>query len=380
MQLILIWLLLMGFLTTSGLTPAEPPGCEVDIAKPYLVAEDNQPLGDRIPLILIHGWLGECSGGEQGWENVIATIKHRGFALFKVYRFIYPSRRLSLEQAGRALKGAIAARPELDGRRLLLIGHSRGGLVARTYMEFDGGGERTIKLITLATPHHGSPLASLLALVDGQLGNGRVREDLKRIFGLSRYSDLLLVGAKLTVSFGYRLIYGIAPQSFLDMRWDDYDGLVQQDYARYSARVKEELDNLFLQKLNSIPRFDHKIIAYYGYLSPTARALGWGDPQRVFYRLSGELERTLPGDFCWNDGLIPIQSASFAGHKVTRRGPFSSMNHVDIRDHPQVLRRLMKDLRGIAQEEGLRGRDSPQEAAVRACGLLGGEPLRLCAD
>jgi len=377
MQPVLIWLLLAGFLISTPL--GRPPGCEADVAKPYLVAEDSQPLGDRIPLILIHGWIGECSGGKQGWESVIATIKHKGgFAHFKVYRFIYPSRRLSLEEAGKALEKAIAVQAELRDRRLLLVGHSRGGLVARTYMEFDRGGKRIIKLITLTTPHHGSPLASLLVIVDGGL-KGRVRDDLKRILGLGRGSDLLLSGAKLLASLGYRLFFGIDDRSFLDMRWDDYDGVIQEDYAGYSGRVKEALDNLFLQKLNSSTRFDHKIIAYYGYLSPTG-APDWRDPQRAFYRLSGELERALPGDFRLSDGLIPVQSASFAGHDIARRGPFSSMTHTDIRDHPQVLRQLMEDLKGIAREERLRGRASPQEAAVRACGLLLGEPFKLCAD
>ena len=380
MQPILIWLLLAGFLISAPL--GRPLGCEADVAKPYLVAEDAQPLGDRVPLILIHGWIGECSGGKQGWENVIARIEREGgFTLFKVYRFIYPSRRLSLEQAGEVLAKTIAARPELNGRRLLLVGHSRGGLVARTWMELYGGGEQTIRLITLATPHHGSPLASLLALVDGDLKE-TVREDLKRIFNLDRYSDPLLAGVKLLVSIGYRLIYRIDPASFLDMRWDDYDGLIQQDYARYSDRVKEALDNLFLRKLNSITRWDRKIIAYYGYLDPNVnvRDPRWNKGlQRAFYRWSGELERALPGDFRWNDGLIPIQSASFAGHEVTRRGPFPSMTHVDIRDHPQVLQRLLKDLEMIAQKERLRDRVRPTEAAVRACDPLPGEPLKLCA-
>ncbi|MFQ6090001.1 MAG: esterase/lipase family protein [Candidatus Bipolaricaulia bacterium] len=375
MQPVLIWLLLAGFLISTPL--GRPPGCEADVAKPYLVAEDSQPLGDRIPLILIHGWIGECSGGKQGWENVIARIKRGGgFALFKVYRFIYPSRWLSLEQAGRALEEAIAAKPELHARRLLLIGHSRGGLVARTWMEFDGGGERTIRLITLATPHHGSPLASLLAIFDGGL-KGRVKDDLKRIFNLGRHSDLLLSGAKLLASLGYQLFFGIDDRSLLDMRWDNYDGLVQEDYAQYSERVREALDNLFLQRLNAVTRFDRKIIAYYGYLS--SRAPDWQDPRRALYQWSGELERALPGDFRWNDGLIPIQSASFAGHEVERRGPFPSMSHIDIRDHPQVLRQLMEDLKRISQDERLRGRTSPREAAASACDLIAG-PLKLCAN
>ncbi len=384
MQFILACLLVVGFLASTGLMPGQTPACPVD-APPYLAAEDDRPLGGRIPLILVHGWIAECHGGKQGWERLIARIeREEGSAPFKIYRFIYSSRRLGLEGAGSALAEAVAARGELQGEGLLLIGHSVGGLVARTFMELDGGGERTIKLITLATPHHGSPLASLLALVDGQWSSSAAQEDLKRILNLGRYSDPLLRGAKLLVSLSYRLIYGIDPAGFLDLRWDDYDDLTQQDYAGYSERIKEALDNRFLQRLNSSTRFDHKIIAYYGYLGHRAFDLRrGGELPFIFYGWSGELERRLPGNFDWNDGLIPIQSASFAGHRITRRGPFPSMTHTDIRDHPQVQSRLLEDLEAIAAEtEAKNGSDFPKVAA-KICGC---EPaplewrLKLCAD
>jgi triacylglycerol lipase len=45
--------------------------------------------------------------------------------------------------------------------RVILLGHSMGGLVARTYLRRFGAGARVAKVITLATPHHGSELARL---------------------------------------------------------------------------------------------------------------------------------------------------------------------------------------------------------------------------
>lgn len=43
-----------------------------------------------------------------------------------------------------------------------IVGHSMGGLVARTYVQRHGGLARVRRLVTLAAPHHGSLLAWLV--------------------------------------------------------------------------------------------------------------------------------------------------------------------------------------------------------------------------
>lgn len=39
-----------------------------------------------------------------------------------------------------------------------IVAHSRGGLAARDYIRFLGGGERVAHLVTLGTPHHGAAI------------------------------------------------------------------------------------------------------------------------------------------------------------------------------------------------------------------------------
>ncbi len=57
-----------------------------------------------------------------------------------------------------------------DIRRVHLLGHSNGGLVARQYIQRFGGHRRAMSLITLGTPHHGTPVAALgLWVVGGGL-------------------------------------------------------------------------------------------------------------------------------------------------------------------------------------------------------------------
>jgi len=48
------------------------------------------------------------------------------------------------------------------GERCDVIGHSMGGMVARSYLQRHGGRARVRKLVTLAAPHHGTILAWLL--------------------------------------------------------------------------------------------------------------------------------------------------------------------------------------------------------------------------
>ena len=64
--------------------------------------------------------------------------------------------------------------------RLILICHSMGGLVARWYVEREGGAALTRKLITIGTPHRGA-VAALQQLVNGvEKSVGPLRLDLSR--------------------------------------------------------------------------------------------------------------------------------------------------------------------------------------------------------
>lgn len=50
---------------------------------------------------------------------------------------------------------------------LAIIGHSKGGLIGRYYVKRLGGHERACALITLGTPHHGTPTAYVGAALTG---------------------------------------------------------------------------------------------------------------------------------------------------------------------------------------------------------------------
>jgi pimeloyl-ACP methyl ester carboxylesterase len=87
------------------------------------------------------------------------------------------------------LKNVISLAKASSGKGVILIGHSRGGLVARKYLEEKEGD--VIGLITISTPHHGSnmarwasyiaPLASIINPLLPDKNRGTVAKAVKRM-------------------------------------------------------------------------------------------------------------------------------------------------------------------------------------------------------
>lgn len=108
----------------------------------------------RPPVLLIHGY--QCNRGfwlwlrgslsRAGWQ--VATI-----SLNPVFNDIDGY----VEQVSRRIEEVCAA-TGMD--KVILVGHSMGGLVSRAYLRRSGKA-RVAKLVTLGSPHHGSHLAKL---------------------------------------------------------------------------------------------------------------------------------------------------------------------------------------------------------------------------
>lgn len=92
------------------------------------------------------------------------------------------SNRHNGRRLGRLVEPALERWRAQGGRfaqaRLVFVAHSMGGLVARWYIEREGGAELTRKLVTLGTPYRGAAKA-LVQLVNGvPSGLGRLAPDL----------------------------------------------------------------------------------------------------------------------------------------------------------------------------------------------------------
>lgn len=96
------------------------------------------------------------------------------------YMFSYDCREATIEEISEDLDNFILeeVQPTLD-ERLVLIGHSMGGIVSRYWVEELGGDELTIGVVLLGTPNRGTPSADALKemyqhdYLDKALYNGR---------------------------------------------------------------------------------------------------------------------------------------------------------------------------------------------------------------
>jgi predicted alpha/beta hydrolase family esterase len=111
---------------------------------------DPSPAPAAAPVLLLHGVL--CNSAV--WRDWIPGLAARG--LGPVYTLSYgpplSSVELFAEEAAAKIDAILAA---TGARKVALVGHSMGGLVARAYLRRYGGAKAHC-LVTIGTPHHGS--------------------------------------------------------------------------------------------------------------------------------------------------------------------------------------------------------------------------------
>jgi len=110
------------------------------------------PASDRVPVLLLHGY--GCNSGY--WARLVplldaAGISHASIDLEPVGGSI-DDYAAAVERTVEALRAATGA------RRVAIVAHSMGGLVARAWMRAHGSA-RVARLVTLGTPHQGTALA-----------------------------------------------------------------------------------------------------------------------------------------------------------------------------------------------------------------------------
>ncbi len=98
------------------------------------------------------------------WEVMEDRLRHDGYGVLSFdlggVLWRYQIRSIAEQAAIIADKvEGICARTGLS--RFHIVGHSMGGLIARHYVQHHGGDRRVKSLVTLGTPHHGTPTAFL---------------------------------------------------------------------------------------------------------------------------------------------------------------------------------------------------------------------------
>lgn len=111
----------------------------------------SDPVG--LPILLVHGY--GCNSGY--WHPMsealtAARISHHAVTLEPIFALIDDY----LPALHQAIEVLLA---ECASNRVILIGHSMGGLVCRAYLR-EHGSAHIAKVITIGTPHHGTALAN----------------------------------------------------------------------------------------------------------------------------------------------------------------------------------------------------------------------------
>jgi len=118
-----------------------------------LLIRDPLPAPARLPVVLIHGVL----VNDGVWLTLRRFLLRHDVA--PVYTMNYGPPLADIEWFAEQLDARIEqVRAATGSERVVLVAHSMGGLVARTYLRRFGA-QRVAKLITIGTPHHGSMLA-----------------------------------------------------------------------------------------------------------------------------------------------------------------------------------------------------------------------------
>jgi len=118
-----------------------------------ILVRDPAPAPATLPVLLIHGVL----VNDGVWLFTRRRLARRGVG--PIYTLNYGPPFADIEDFAVQLRARIERICALTGAtRVMLVGHSMGGLVSRAYLRRFGA-ERVAKLVTIGTPHHGSVLA-----------------------------------------------------------------------------------------------------------------------------------------------------------------------------------------------------------------------------
>lgn len=331
---------------------------------------------DCVPLVLIHGIHGydDCresitsGSADCNWMPLVNYLKETPQVWSRVqiyfYRYISDNGKTTID-IGAGLRSEIEStqfRSEFQ-KSFVVVAHSMGGIVARTFLNHGSprGYDRVLGVITLASPHHGTPTANK------HWRNWKVEQltgSTERLCNpllaclACRLTPVCLVEA--SDSFYWKrsdLAENPLIPNRSDLLWDDYDGYFSG--ARQALPNWEREDNPVLRGL---PAADaKKLIVYGSYLDPNDRSrLSWTesallrlfDDVRIPFdhkgleALSSIMERYLGMPL--NDGLVSILSALFNRNQYVagrRWSSFVGYDHLDMLGNPDGDSR--KDFNGV---------------------------------
>lgn len=235
------------------------------------------------------------------------------------------SRRLDIKghewlDAWRAASGAADA-------KLVLVGHSMGGLIARHFLECRDGWRDTRTLVTFGTPYRGS-VNALDTLVNGKK---------IKFFDLTKFARSMTSTHQLLPT--YPCYYaGDGEPACVDEA--DIPHLVR-------AKAKDALD--FHREIRAAVEKHLDDESYVEGRYSLGRIVGIKQPTNQSAVLKGdgvELRRTIGGDDPGGDGTVPRPSATPREYENDQGAAFSAERHASLQNDDHVLLQLTGILTG----------------------------------
>jgi len=210
--------------------------------------EKRTPGEGRRPIVLLHGFA--------AWSRVLLPLEH--FLTRELSRQVIRLRLgAGLESLDSAARRAAAFMSRIasvhPGERIDVVAHSMGGLVASCLLKTIDRGERLGTVITLGTPHRGTPFALAGARLLGRLGpslaqmapGSRFLEELERrpvpngsaLYSLAGLADLVVPAPCARLPHRARHHNRSLPAAD---HWDlVYGAAAQRDVAKLLSRCRE---------------------------------------------------------------------------------------------------------------------------------------------
>jgi triacylglycerol esterase/lipase EstA (alpha/beta hydrolase family) len=305
--------------------------CNAESAKLGTLVKLSDDDGKKPPLLLVHGIQGIKPNGDIAilddyWKVFLDTFWKNYKALqatYTLYVYQYCSDRVEVSAIAAELRNLID--DNLTDRNHVILAHSMGGLVATAYMadtvhlkgnwKDKAGGDTTIGLITLATPHHGTPGANSPKTLE------RYVPLLYRLF----YPRANKLYWESTLGRSHPAVNDSTLPNRSDLRWDNYD--LRFDNA--SERAVVDLNKKLYDRNQLFKKYDAKLIAYSGYLANSVSSMdaletlnemamsgsisSKENKHRVLNMANYFFGNGLSNKFKPTDGLVPFDSGLFCG-------------------------------------------------------------------
>ena len=309
----------------------------------------------RIPLVLVHGYGQERDKQTLwGWKRFLehARTNQSAFEDFDIYIWRHDT---SLPIGFNGCTGNAAQLAEYvdtlstnyaPGAKILFVAHSRGGLVVRAFMNYEGQGDKVLGLVTLGTPHHGSPLAVPEWAAIGWHNSMHPGTELffdffmsdreSAVFGTDRIGSLNLGWDNLDNAISQQTVLSLNVEFAVDgkvyLTPNDMNNPSKglDPTVFYSNTYKSKFGTLY--ELNQKEKYHTKIVAFAAYqedINDKSLKLFevFSDSNSLLQLSASILSKCHKGiiniksNFLLNDGLVPLQSALFLD--ISDGGPFA---------------------------------------------------------